>query len=84
MTDFVVIGLPGDPQLYLADLKAGTITPLSPQAGSTLGGADQLRNAGATIVKGVNLAVAVGDAKKAASGVLDGDDKKAASGVLDG
>jgi hypothetical protein len=72
MANVVVIGVPGDSQLYLADLKAGTVTPLSPQAGSTLGVADQLRNAGATIVKGVNLAVAVGGAEKAASGVFDG------------
>jgi hypothetical protein len=68
----VVIGIPGDPQLYLADLKAGSVTPLAPQAQSALQTADQLRQAGATIVKGVNLAVAVGDAEKAASGVFDG------------
>ncbi|MDL2402969.1 hypothetical protein [Rhizobium mayense] len=68
----VVIGIPGDPQLYLADLKAGTVTPLAPQAQSSIHAADQLRHAGATIVKGVNLAVAVGSVDKAASGVFDG------------
>ncbi|MBB4567994.1 hypothetical protein [Rhizobium leucaenae] len=68
----VVIGIPGDPQLYLADTQAGTVTPLAPQAQSALHAADQLRQSGATIVKGVNLAVAVGGAEKAASGVFDG------------
>ncbi|MBB5573880.1 MULTISPECIES: hypothetical protein [Rhizobium] len=68
----VVIGIPGDPQLYLADLSAGTVTPLAPQAQSPLHAADQLRHAGATVVKGVNLAVVVGGAAKAASGVFDG------------
>ncbi|MGY5809619.1 hypothetical protein ACXHXG_18085 [Rhizobium sp. LEGMi198b] len=71
MAAFVVIGIPGDPQLYLADLAAGTVSPINSPTGSTLGIADQLRNAGATIVKGVNLAVTVGSSAHAASGQFD-------------
>ncbi|HEY0121527.1 MAG TPA: hypothetical protein VGC14_07185 [Rhizobium sp.] len=71
MANFVVIGIPGDPQLYLADLGAGTVTSLKVPAGSDLGIADQLRNAGATVVKGVNLAITVGSAQDASSGRSD-------------
>ncbi|WFU08672.1 hypothetical protein QA646_15435 [Rhizobium sp. CB3090] len=71
MANFVVIGIPGDPQLYLADLGAGTVSPLQAPAGTTLGTADQLRNAGAIIVKGVNLAITVGSSAHAASGQFD-------------
>ncbi|AVA23413.1 MULTISPECIES: hypothetical protein [unclassified Rhizobium] len=88
MTNFVVIGVPGNSQLYLADLGAGTISPLAAPAGSDLGTADQLRNAGATIIKGVNLAVAVGSSADAANGRLDEAasirlDEGPASGRLD-
>ncbi|NTG42709.1 hypothetical protein [Rhizobium rhizogenes] len=79
MANFVVIGIPGDPQLYLADLSAGTITPLAPPAGSDLATIDKLRNAGATIIRGVNLAITVGSADDAASGRFD----DAASGRFD-
>ena len=71
MAGFVVIGIPGDPQLYLADLGAGTVSPLKAAAGTTLGTVDRLRHAGATIVKGVNLAVTVGSSAHAASGQFD-------------
>jgi hypothetical protein len=71
MANFVVIGIPGDPQLYLADLGLGTVTSLKVPAGSDLGIADQLRNAGATVVKGVNLAITVGSAQDAGSGRSD-------------
>ncbi|HEX8045527.1 hypothetical protein [Rhizobium sp.] len=80
MANFVVFGIPGDSQLYLADIGAGTISPLSVPAGSDLGVADQLRNAGATIIKGVNLAIAVGSTAGAGSGRLD---DAAAGGRLD-
>jgi len=80
MTNFVVIGIPGNPQLYLADLGAGTVSSLAVPAGSNLGIADQLRNAGAVITKGVNLAVTVGSSADAANGRLD----DAASIRLDG
>jgi hypothetical protein len=90
MAKIVVIGIPGDTQLYLADIDAGTVTPLSPPAGSDLGVADQLRNGGAVIVSGVNLAVAVGSAGDAGSGKFDTAaasgkfDTGAASGKFDG
>lgn len=80
MANFVVFGIPGDSQLYLADIRAGTISPLNVPAGSDLGVADQLRNAGATIIKGVNLAITVGSTASAGSGRLD---DAAAGGRLD-
>lgn len=89
MANFVVIGITGDTQLYLADLSAGTISPLAPQPGSPLSTIDQLRNAGATVTRGVNLAVTVGSASDAASGRFDETpastrfDEGAASGRFD-
>ncbi|MEF0940300.1 hypothetical protein [Rhizobium sp. BR 362] len=80
MGNFIVFGIPGDTQLYLADLSAGTVSPLNVPAGSDLGVADQLRNSGATITKGVNLAVLVGSIASAGSGRMD---DTAASGRMD-
>ncbi|MFS8114416.1 hypothetical protein QD460_22045 [Rhizobium jaguaris] len=77
MGNFIVFGIPGDTQLYLADLGAGTISPLNVPTGSGLGMADQLRNSGATITKGVNLAVMVGSTASAGAGRMD----EAAAGI---
>ncbi|WP_105386598.1 hypothetical protein [Neorhizobium alkalisoli] len=72
MARIVVIGLPGDEQLYLADLDAGTVHPMTAPTSGPLATANDLRRAGGTIVKGVNLAVAVSSSEQAASGVFDG------------
>jgi hypothetical protein len=85
MARVVIIGLPGDNQLYLADIDAGTVLPMQPPvsgAGTVLpmqppvsgplAAANDLRNAGGTIVKDVNLAVAVSSSEQAFSGVFDG------------
>ncbi|MGK6317457.1 hypothetical protein [Neorhizobium sp. DT-125] len=72
MARVVVIGLPGDDQLYVADIDAGTVQPIQPPASGPLAAANDLRNAGGTIVKDVNLAVAVSSSGQAFSGVFDG------------
>ena len=79
MANIIVFGIPGDTQLYLADLAAGTVAPLNVPAGSDLGVADQLRRSGATITKGVNLAVTVGSSASAGAGRMD----EAASARMD-
>lgn len=67
----VVIGIPGEPGLWLADLGSGTVTPLDQVTGD-LAAADKLRAQGGTIVKNVDLAVAVSSADKVFSGHFDG------------
>ena len=72
MSKVVVIGLPGEDGLWLADIGAGTITALAVPASGALKQANDLRTAGATVVKNVNLAVGVRDTASVASGFLDG------------
>ncbi|OWW04069.1 hypothetical protein ATY81_17215 [Rhizobium sp. R72] len=66
MSGAVVFGVEGDANLWVADLKAGTVKQLAP-AGELARIAD-LRKAGATVVKKVDFAIAVSTAKAAFSG----------------
>lgn len=72
MSKVVVIGLPGEDGLWLADIGAGTITALAAPTSGALKEANDLRVAGASVVKNVNLAVAVSDTASVAAGFLDG------------
>lgn len=70
MAKAVIIGIPGEAGLWLADLDAGTIKPLNPTG--DLATANGLRKAGGTLVKDVDFAVAVSSAPVALSGHFDG------------
>ncbi|ANK86845.1 MULTISPECIES: hypothetical protein [Rhizobium] len=70
MAKAVIIGIPGEEGLWLADLDAGTVKPLNPTG--ELATASSLRKAGGIFVKGVDLAVAVSSAQIALSGHVDG------------
>ncbi|MBB4190721.1 hypothetical protein GGE45_000204 [Rhizobium aethiopicum] len=70
MAKAVIIGIPGEEGLWLADLDAGTVKPLNPTGELTT--ASSLRKAGGIFVKGVDLAVAVSSAQVALSGHVDG------------
>ncbi|KKZ86512.1 hypothetical protein [Rhizobium phaseoli] len=70
MAKAVIIGIPGEAGLWLADLNAGTVTQLSPT--EDLATASSLRKAGGTFVKSVDFAVAVSSAQVALSGHVDG------------
>ena len=72
MTNVVVIGVPGEAGLWVADIGAGTLTPFQPPAGSQLEAASKLRAGGAAIIKGVDFSVALKSADDAFSGHLDG------------
>ena len=71
MGKVVLIGLPGEPGLWIADTKAGTVVPFDAAEGTALATANELRNGGAVVVKGVNLALAVDAADAAFSGFMD-------------
>ncbi|NKL09856.1 MULTISPECIES: hypothetical protein [Rhizobium] len=70
MAAAVIIGIPGEAGLWLADLNAGTVKPLNPTG--DLANANDLRKVGGTLVKDVDFAVAVSTAQVALSGHFDG------------
>lgn len=71
MSKFVVVGFPGSDAVWLADIDAGTITPLNPAPSPQLDIVNQIRAAGGTVIKDVNLAIAVESADSAFSGLFD-------------
>lgn len=71
MARIVVLGIAGEEGLWIADLDAGTVVGAEAPAGGDLKAADELRKAGATIVKGVNLAALASSADAASGGFLD-------------
>ncbi|MBB3453495.1 hypothetical protein FHT86_001751 [Rhizobium sp. BK313] len=72
MTKVVVIGIKGEEGLWVVDLSARSVTPLHPPKAGTLKAVADLRASGASIVKGVDLAVTVKAADSAFSGHFDG------------
>ncbi|WP_112809659.1 hypothetical protein [Ensifer sp.] len=68
----VVFGVEGDDGLWLADLAAGTVTPITAPLTGALASANEHRNAGATVVKGVNFAVRANSAGSVSGGFMDG------------
>jgi hypothetical protein len=71
MAKVIVIGVEGEEGLWLADLAAGTVVPLQPPATGELATVSDLRKSGSTVVKGVDLAVAVSAADKVFAGLFD-------------
>lgn len=71
MANVVVLGIPGETGLWVADFEAGTVTALAAPAPGPLASANDLRASGVTLVKGVDFAVAVSSAAKVAAGLLD-------------
>ncbi|WFS04461.1 hypothetical protein [Rhizobium tumorigenes] len=71
MSKMVVIGLPGEDGLWLADLGAGTVTAVEACGSSALKHAIGVRESGEAL-EGVVLAVAFSGTADVASGFLDG------------
>jgi hypothetical protein len=72
MAKVVVIGIPGEANLWQVDLSAGTVSTLKAPASGPLADALKLRSAGVTVLKGVNFAVAASSADAVAAGQTDG------------
>lgn len=66
MSKIVVIGLPGQTGLWVADTESGVIVPLAPPYSGALASADALRQNGVLVAKGVNLAIAFGSMEEIA------------------
>lgn len=71
MSKFVVVGFPGSDAVWLADLDAGTIKPLTPTPSPQLEAVNQIRASGGTLIRDVNLAVSAESADAAFSGLFD-------------
>ena len=74
MTQAVVFGAEGENGLWLADLKAGTVTAIKAPLSDELATAASLRASGVTLTKGVNLAIAVSSTSPIATGIHEGQD----------
>ncbi|KRD63634.1 MULTISPECIES: hypothetical protein [Sinorhizobium/Ensifer group] len=73
MAKVVVIGVAGDDRLWMADLDAGTVTQIPTPTQGPLAAANDLRvNGGATVHKGVNLAVVAASSGSVSGGFMDG------------
>ncbi|WP_168879810.1 hypothetical protein [Rhizobium sp. P28RR-XV] len=72
MAKVVVIGVAGEHGLWVADLDAGTVTPLPHAATGHLRTVVDLRGAGASVIKGVDVAIAVRSTASVASGHMEG------------
>jgi len=72
MARVVILGIAGEPGLWVVDLDAGTAAPLTNPPDSTLQPIVNLRAAGATVTRGVNVAVSVASAESAYCGHFDG------------
>lgn len=70
MSKVVIIGFPGDPTLYVADIDAGTVMPIGNLTGA-LASASQLRGSGGVVVKNVDFAVAIASAASVSAGLFD-------------
>lgn len=72
MANVVIIGIAGEKELWVADLDAGTVTKVPEPSTGALQVANDLRNKGGTVTKGVNLAVLASSAGAVAGGYMDG------------
>lgn len=72
MAKVVVIGVEGDNRLWVADLDAGTVSLIPAPTQGPLAAANDLRNNGAHVHKGVNLAVLAASAGSVSGGFMDG------------
>ena len=72
MSKVVVLGVSGDKGLWLVDIDAKTVTPLQVPAGTDLAAAVKQREAGGTLIKTVDFAIAVSSAQAVFSGHVDG------------
>lgn len=69
MSRIVVIGIPGEDGLWMADLDAGTVTPVDASLCEEL--ALTTNEDSAPVIRGVKMAVAIGDGSDMAGGFLE-------------
>lgn len=73
MTQAVILGLTGEPGLWLADFQSGTITAVNEPLSDELSRTVSLRNGGMSIIKGIDFAAAIGGSELPAAGIHEGN-----------
>lgn len=72
MATVVVLGVEGKEGLWAVDFDKGTVTPLDGPMTGNLKNVVDLRAAGASVIKGVDVAIKVDTASSAAAGHMEG------------
>jgi hypothetical protein len=71
MAKVVVLGVTGEKGLWVVDIDARTVTPLAEPAAGNLKNVVELQAAGASVIKGVDVAISVESAGQVASGHME-------------
>lgn len=72
MAKVVVLGVEGEQGLWVVDLDVGTVTPLPEPTTGNLKKVVDVRAAGASVIKGVDVAIRVESAGAVAAGHMEG------------
>jgi hypothetical protein len=76
---YVLLGTVADGKVWLVDLKSGTVSELEQPAGGDIASVLNIRKSGCSVVKGVDLAIAIPSTADVAGGFLE-----VAGGFLEG
>lgn len=72
MAKVAILGFAGEEGLYIVDLEAGTVAPMTVPVKGALQTVVDLQRAGGTVIKGVSVAVSVTSAEDISNGRFDG------------
>lgn len=71
MANVVVLGVADKQGLWVVDIDAGTVTPLPEPTSGNLKNVVDLRAAGASVIKGVDVAISIASASDVAAGHME-------------
>ena len=71
MAKVVIIGVAGDQGLWVVDIDAGTVTPLPDPTDGNLKNVVDLRTVGASVIKGIDVAISVESVGDIAAGHME-------------
>ncbi|WP_112812319.1 hypothetical protein [Ensifer sp.] len=72
MAKVAILGFVGEAGLYVVDIDAGTVAPLTAPVKGGLQAVVDVQNAGGSVIRGVNVAVSVDSAEDISNGRFDG------------
>lgn len=71
MSDLILLGTAADGKVWLVDLKGGTVSEVEQPAAGDIASVLQIRKSGYSVVKGVDLAIAIPSTANVAGGFLE-------------
>lgn len=72
MAKVAILGFAGEEGLYVVDLEAGTVAPITTPIKGALQAVVDVQKAGGSVIRGVNVAVSVTSAEDISNGRFDG------------